>query len=184
MTYAYVTFNFFGNEYSDKKYKFKTSLKGLKKGDVVAVESNREENGESIAVFVRYVKNRRNRYKIKRKEILKKANVKTLADIAKQRIERYKNIEIPEGIFEKYRKSFKVNGILEDEKIRKLLVRNICMSSKTESGKEECYHFGNMMIVVRDNEIISLEPFDKESEWIRPRIVEKVVKRELVKLWN
>lgn len=184
MTYAYVTFNFLGNEYSDKKYKFVTDLKGLKKGDIVAVESNREANGDVIAVFVRYVKNKRNRYKIKRKKILKKADVKTLRRLVKQRVERYESIEIPEGIFEKYRKDFKINGILEDEKIRELLIRDICVSPKIEGENEECYHFGNMKIVVKDNEITSLETLDKEKEWIRPYFVEKVVKRELIKLWN
>lgn len=177
MAYALVTFNFLGNQYNDKKYLFQTSVVGLKEGDIVIVESDKNPNGQVLALFVRYVEN--DRYEIERKKLLKKAHKNTLNSIVKKRIEHYKNVKISKAVYKQYRKRFEGNANLEKEKIQKLLIRNICISPKTNKKNTERYRFGSMMIVVKNNEIIALERYNNGRIWLRPRIVEDIAKKEL-----
>ena len=51
MAYALVSFAFIGGVYDEKKYLFKTDIKGLVQGDVVVVEG-RNEGETTIAVFL------------------------------------------------------------------------------------------------------------------------------------
>lgn len=177
MAYALVTFDFLGKRYSSKKFLFQTSVEGLRKGDIVIVEYDQSPNGQELALFVRYVEN--DRYEIERKKLLKKVDKNTLNSIVKKRIEHYKDIEITKAVYKQYRKRFEGNENLEKEKIRKLLIRNICISPKTESKNTERYRFGSMMIVVKNKEIVALKRHDNGQKWIRPRIVEDIAKEKL-----
>lgn len=54
MNFALVSFAFNGGFYDEKKYLFKTDVKGLVQGDVVVVEG-RNEGEITIAVFSKYI---------------------------------------------------------------------------------------------------------------------------------
>lgn len=177
MAYALVTFNFLGNQHNDKKYLFRTSVEGLKEGDIVIVESEKEPNGQAVALFVRYIEN--DRYGIERKKLLEKADENTLNNIVRKRIECYKDLKLRKAVYKQYRKRFEGNENLEKEIIQKLLIRNICISPKTNGKNTERYRFGSMTIVIKNDEIIALERFSNGRTWIRPRIVEDIAKKEL-----
>lgn len=176
MTYALVSFAFIGGWYDEKKYLFKTDIKGLVLGDVVEVEG-RNEGETTIAVFSKYVAEDSFPGR-KRKVILKKVDKNILKSVMKIRVELFKDVEIPKGIYDYYRKGFKKNGGLSDKKLRVKIIRNLSVAAYRFSPQKNAnyYYFGKEKFVVKDGVIYTIM-HEKKVKWIRPNLLDEIAER-------
>lgn len=180
MNFALVSFAFNGGLYFERKVLFKTDVEGLVRGDVVVVKGKNEK--KALGVFLNYIEE--DLYpEYDRKKILKKANKKTLEKTMKEQVRLFENIQISEIICKKYRERFKDNESLNDEEVRAKIIRNLSVAAYRVSSKKnikkniKCYFFGNMVMVLKGNEIINIKQHDKDVKWICPNVLKEIAEQ-------
>lgn len=177
MNFALVSFAFNGGFYDEKKYLFKTDVKGLVPGDVVVVEG-RNEGETTIAVFFKYVtEDRLPGYK--RKALLKKAHKNTLKSVMKQRVEVFKDVLIPKRLYQQYNKAFKNNEGLSKEEVRAKIIRNLSVAAYRFSPQKDThrYFFGKMQLVIKNGVLHTIMQHEKKIRWIRPNLLDEIAER-------
>lgn len=174
MAYALVSFAYIGGAYDERKYLFKTDIKGLVRGDVVVVEG-RNEGETTIAVFSKYVAEDRLPGR-QRKDLLKKAHKNTLKSVMKQRVELFKGIIIPKKLYPKYYKAFKNDEGLSKEEVRAKIVRNLSVAAYRYSSQKntERYFTEEMQIVVKNGVLQNIVQNEKNVKWIRPNLLDGI----------
>ncbi|MGE7091320.1 hypothetical protein ACQKII_07595 [Lysinibacillus sp. NPDC048646] len=190
MGYALVSFAFAGNHFEQQLYVFKTGVVGLKKGDLVLVESDNKK-GYSLAMFEYYMltDEEAERFPEKefiRKTLIKKAHKNMLNSLIRIRILDLKDIKIADGVYKCYRKSFRNNKGLSEIEIRKKLIRNMSVAAEPTRIKDNGitrYRFGLMCINVRDNCVIEIAASNKKKmKWTRPEQLELIAEEFIEKL--
>lgn len=179
MNFALVSFAFNGGFYHEKKYLFKTEVKGLVKGDVVVVEGINE--GETtLAVFSKYVSEDMFP-EHQRKVLLKKAHKNSLKSVMKKRVELFKNITISNGMCDEYRRLFKNNETLSDDEVRIKIIRNLSVAARRFSPHKNTYRyfFGKMQLVLKDEVLCNLAEHKQNVIWIRPNSLDELAEQYL-----
>lgn len=171
MTFALVSFAFNGGIFREKKYLFKTNVKGLVRGDVVVVEGINE--GETnLAVFSKYVEEDLFPER-QRKVLLKKAHKNTLKSVMRKRVELFKDVYISNGMCKQYRRLLKNHENLSDDEIRKIIIRNLSVAAKRycpQKGTER-YFYDSMQFVLKDGVLCNLTLHKKNVSWIEPNLL-------------
>lgn len=179
MDFALVSFAFNGGFFNEKKYLFKTEVKGLVKGDVVVVEG-RNEGETTLAVFSKYVDE--DLFPQQRKVLLKKAHKNTLKSVMKKQVELFKDVTIAKGMCNQYRILFKNNETLSDDEIRIKIIRNLSVAAQRFSPHKNTYRyfFGTMQLVLKDGVLCNLTQHKQNVVWIRPNLLDELAEQYLL----
>ena len=192
--FAAILFEFAGQPAKREYLIFKLSeeLGTIQKGDIVVVEGI-NSGGTRLGIFVRaypkYYKSRqlKQRY-FPSKKVIKKAHKNSLINLVKKRYDIVKDLEVPNGVYEKYKKDYRDNQDKTPEEVRKLLMRNIIIASedhRRRTKETRVFIFGNMQIILKDNVVMDLMPLNRQKTiWLRPRALEKIALEYINKMEN
>lgn len=184
MSFALVSFAFNGGLYFERQVLFKTNVEGLVWGDIVVVKGKGKKKRKNLGVFVKYVQE--NRYPEKEPGILlKKARTNTLNKTIKKRIRLFGDVQVSDSICRRYRGRFKDNEGLSDKEVRVKIIRNLSVAAYRVPPKKNirknvnCYFFGNMIIVLKGNEVINIKQHDIKVKWVRPILLTEIAEQQI-----
>lgn len=184
MSFALVSFAFNGGLYFERQVLFKTNVEGLVWGDIVVVKGKGKKKRKNLGVFVKYVQE--NRYPEKEPGILlKKARTNTLNKTIKKRIRLFEDVQVSDSICRRYRGRFKDNEGLSDKEVRVKIIRNLSVAAYRVPPKKNirknvnCYFFGNMIIVLKGNEVINIKQHDIKVKWVRPILLTEIAEQQI-----
>lgn len=187
MNFALVSFAFNGGLYFERKVLFKTDVEGLVRGDVVVVKGKKKK--KALGVFLNYIEE--DLYpEYDRRKLLKKANKKALEKTMKEQVKLFENIQISELACKRYRERFKDNESLSDEEARMKIIRNLSVAAYRISSKKninkniKCYFFGDMVMVLKGNEIINIKRHDKDVKWVCPNALKEISEQYIKQSWD
>lgn len=182
MKFALVSFAFNGGLYFERPFLFKTNVEGLVKGDVVVVKGKKK--GNRLGIFVKYVEE--NRYPEKEpKVLLKRARINVLKKTMKERIKLFEDIQVSGSICKRYRGRFKDNEGFTDEEVKVKIIRNLSIAAyrvppkKNKRKNVNCYFFGNMIIVLKGNEVINIKQHDIKVIWDCPKLLKEIAEQQI-----
>lgn len=184
MNFALVSFAFNGGLYFERQVLFKTNVEGLVWGDIVVVKGKGKKKRKKIGVFVKYVQE--NRYPEQESGVLlKKARINTLKKTMKKRIRLFEDVLVSNSICRRYRERFKGNEGLSDKEVKVKIIRNLSVAAYRVPPKKNirknvnCYFFGNMIIVLKGNEIINVKQHDIKVKWVRPKLLTEIAEQQI-----
>lgn len=184
MSFALVSFAFNGGLYFERQVLFKTNVEGLVWGDIVVVKGKGKKKRKNSGVFVKYVQE--NRYPEKEPGVLlKKARTNALNKTIKKRIRLFEDVQVSDSICRRYRGRFKDNEALSDKEVRVKIIRNLSVAAYRVPPKKNirksvnCYFFGNMIIVLKDNEVINIKQHDIKVKWVRPILLTEIAEQQI-----
>lgn len=184
MNFALVSFSFNGGLYFERQVLFETNVEGLVWGDIVVVKGKGKKKRKELGVFVKYVQE--NRYPEKEPGVLlKKARTNTLRKTMKKRIRLFEDIQVSDSICKRYRRRFNGNEGLSDKEVRVKIIRNLSVAAYRIPQKKNirknvnCYFFGNMIIVLKGNEVINIKRHDIKVKWIRPKLLTEIAEHQI-----
>lgn len=184
MNFALVSFAFNGGLYFERQVLFKTNVEGLVWGDIVVVKSKGKKKRKGLGVFVKYVEE--NRYPEKEPGVLlKKARTNVLRKTMKKRIRLFEDVQVSDSICKRYRGRFKGNEGLSDKEVRVKIIRNLSVAAYRIPPKKNirknvnCYFFGDMIIVLKDNNVINIKRHDIKVKWVRPKLLIEIAEQQI-----
>ena len=184
MSFALVSFAFNGGLYFERQVLFKTNVEGLVWGDIVVVKGKGKKKRKNLGVFVKYVQE--NRYPEKEPGVLlKKARTNALNKAIKKRIRLFEDVQVSDSICRRYRGRFKDNEGLSDKEVRVKIIRNLSVAAYRVPPKKNirknvnCYFFGNMIIVLKGNEVINIKQHDIKAIWDCPKLLKEIAEQQI-----
>lgn len=182
--FAAVLFEFAGKPAKREYFIFTLSeeLGAITKGDIVVVEGfNPGETrlGIFVRAFPKYIKSRKVKQTyLPEKHVLKKANRDRLISLVTKRYDIVKDLEVPNAVYEKYKRDYRDNQDKTPDDVRKCLMRNIIIAAedhRISTEETRVFIFGNMLIALKDNVVMDLLPLNRQpTVWVKPTELDQI----------
>ena len=89
-----------------------------------------------------------------------------------------KDLEVPNTVYEKYKRDYRDNQDKTPEEVRKCLMRNIIIAAedyRISTEETRIFIFGNMLIALKDNVVMDLMPLNcQKTAWVKPTELDQI----------